>query len=264
MKGWKASSNHFGVFVLSLAPERRISSIWSDEIDITSLVWLEVEVLTFAGLRAVSHTRRADATPLSEAQLDLSFAPNACDLATVHKQCRLKGRGRSLAMFASRTTRAIGFPYRDCGRRVFASSKSAGQNRQSGAPSGLKDGTATSSLSQAMRMSSRIIAFCLAFHITATYVISYNDCYGISMLPTFNSSGDCVLTSKWYRRGRGIQVGDIVSYEHPIRPGERAIKRVIGLEGDFVLRDTPGVGDGVMIQVGFSSSMRLHPSCLSS
>ena len=68
-------------------------------------------------------------------------------------------------------------------------------------------------------------------------------------MPTFNSFGDCVLTSKYYRRGRGVKVGDVVSYVHPIYPDQRAIKRVVGLEGDFVLRDTPGKGEGVMIQV---------------
>lgn len=103
--------------------------------------------------------------------------------------------------------------------------------------------------SHVLKLSPRVIAVSLAFHITVTYVISYNPCTGISMLPTFNSDGDCVLTSKWHRRGRGVQIGDIVSYEHPVKPGGRAIKRVIGLEGDFVLRDTPGVGSGVMVQV---------------
>jgi inner membrane protease subunit 1 len=69
------------------------------------------------------------------------------------------------------------------------------------------------------------------------------------MLPTFNSNGDWILISKYYRRGRGVQVGDIVSYAHPILEGEFAIKRVLGLPGDFVERDTPGVGKGQMIQV---------------
>ena len=62
------------------------------------------------------------------------------------------------------------------------------------------------------------------------------------MMPTFNSFGDAVLISKYYRRGRGVQVGDIVSFVHPIDSEERAIKRVLGMPGDFVCRDTPGTG----------------------
>lgn len=82
------------------------------------------------------------------------------------------------------------------------------------------------------------------------YVGFFGAAYGISMLPTFNSSGDWVYISKWYRRGRGIHVGDVVSFKHPIREGDRAVKRVIGMEGDLVLVNTPGKSDA-MIQVTF-------------
>lgn len=69
------------------------------------------------------------------------------------------------------------------------------------------------------------------------------------MLPTIQSFGDYVLISKYYRRGRGVQVGDIVSFRHPVREGEFAMKRVIGMQGDFVLMNTPDRSDA-MIQVG--------------
>ena len=49
-----------------------------------------------------------------------------------------------------------------------------------------------------------------------------------------------MLISKYHRRGRGIAVGDMVSVRHPVMPEEGAIKRVLGLPGDFVGRDTPG------------------------
>lgn len=64
------------------------------------------------------------------------------------------------------------------------------------------------------------------------------------MLPTFNSFGDAVLISKYYRRGRGVKVGDVISYMHPIEPEITGLKRIVGMEGDFVLRDTPGIGKG--------------------
>jgi inner membrane protease subunit 1 len=71
------------------------------------------------------------------------------------------------------------------------------------------------------------------------------------MLPTLEVVGDQVLLSKHYRRGRDIQVGDIVSFDSVVDPRERVIKRVLGLEGDYVLRDTPEKND-VMIQVNFA------------
>ena len=64
------------------------------------------------------------------------------------------------------------------------------------------------------------------------------------MLPTLNTRGDFVWISKLHRRGKNIQVGDVVSFKHPLVPGEGACKRVLGMPGDFVLRDTVGA-DGV-------------------
>jgi len=70
------------------------------------------------------------------------------------------------------------------------------------------------------------------------------------MLPTLSWNGDAVLISNFFhRRGRNISVGDVISFEHPVRPGMRSIKRVIGMPGDVVCRDTPGKGQGWLVQV---------------
>jgi inner membrane protease subunit 1 len=71
------------------------------------------------------------------------------------------------------------------------------------------------------------------------------------MLPTFEVIYDGIIISAWYRRGRGIQVGDIVQFDSVVKPGEKVIKRVIGLEGDYVMRDTPGSGSDQMFQVRY-------------
>lgn len=68
------------------------------------------------------------------------------------------------------------------------------------------------------------------------------------MLPTFEVLGDWVLISRAYRRGKDIKVGDVVSFDSVVDPAERVIKRVIGMPGDYVLRDTPGTSE-TMIQV---------------
>ncbi|KAI9698741.1 MAG: hypothetical protein M1836_003851 [Candelina mexicana] len=70
------------------------------------------------------------------------------------------------------------------------------------------------------------------------------------MLPTLAAYGDGVMISKFYRRGRGIEVGDIVSVKHPLFLGQGVIKRVLGMPGDFVLKDTPGKGEGIMVPEG--------------
>lgn len=76
------------------------------------------------------------------------------------------------------------------------------------------------------------------------------------MLSTLNAEGDYVWINKLYRRGKGIVVGDLVTVKHPWYPEVRASKRVLGMPGDFVLRNTPGEGSA-MIQVSWSSSLRL-------
>ena len=88
----------------------------------------------------------------------------------------------------------------------------------------------------------------LFLHVAYGYFFEYNGAYGASMVPTIMMEGESLLISKWYRRGRGVQFGDIVSFAHPVKTGERAVKRVIGMPGDFVLRDTPGTS-GTMVQV---------------
>jgi inner membrane protease subunit 1 len=85
-------------------------------------------------------------------------------------------------------------------------------------------------------------------HLFWTYGYTIEPCAGASMLPTISVLGDSMLISRSYRLGRNIKVGDIVAFNSVVEPGQHVIKRVVGMEGDIVLRDTPGVGDG-MIQV---------------
>ena len=92
------------------------------------------------------------------------------------------------------------------------------------------------------------IGITLGTHVFVEYFFSLSQAEGISMNPTMNATGDFLLLSKRYRRGRGIEVGDMVSYKHPIEQDIYGVKRVVGMPGDFVLRDSPGTS-GVMIQV---------------
>jgi hypothetical protein len=88
----------------------------------------------------------------------------------------------------------------------------------------------------------------LGWHIWSEYFFTFALAEGVSMMPTMNATGDWLLMSKTYRRGRGVEVGDIVSFKHPIDEGTFGVKRVVGMPGDFVLRDSPDTS-GAMIQV---------------
>lgn len=71
------------------------------------------------------------------------------------------------------------------------------------------------------------------------------------MLPTINIAGDWIVISKLYSRGRGVGVGDMVSYVRPVDgPGMHVSKRIIGMPGDWVVVD-PEKGDEVIkVSVG--------------
>lgn len=69
------------------------------------------------------------------------------------------------------------------------------------------------------------------------------------MLPTLSVDGDGVLLSSYHRRGRGIKVGDIVAFSHPMDTRHAAMKRVVGMPGDFVCTGAEVKGEAGMIQV---------------
>src|SRR5438132_1329076 len=90
--------------------------------------------------------------------------------------------------------------------------------------------------------------FCLkAFvvgHLIVEYIGVIGPSYGVSMVPTIPhhyAGVPWLLESRLYRRGRGIRVGDIITFVHPVNPtSAHGCKRVIGMPGDFVSIMTPG------------------------
>jgi len=89
-----------------------------------------------------------------------------------------------------------------------------------------------------------------AAHFVVTYLLpSWGTVSGPSMLPLFEIWGQGAVTSRTHAHGRGIKVGDVVKFKLPVAEGE-AIKRVMGLPGDYVLVGSPDRGgEGEMIQV---------------
>lgn len=92
-------------------------------------------------------------------------------------------------------------------------------------------------------------SFCF-YHFLSEYGLSIGLPRGPSMLPTLAVHGDTTWTSSRYRHGKGIAVGDLVLFKHPYVVGVEAIKRVVGMPGDFVMRDVHDEGGSqVMLQV---------------
>jgi len=87
------------------------------------------------------------------------------------------------------------------------------------------------------------------FHLVEAYGVTWAPAEGPSMLPTLETLGDSVLVSRLHRFGRSVRVGDLVVYVIPPFPTTVGIKRVIGMPGDYVLKDSPDSGSGEMIQV---------------
>ena len=87
------------------------------------------------------------------------------------------------------------------------------------------------------------------YHLASEWIGSVSPTSGPSMVPTLTVLGDRIYTSKRYARGNGIEFGDLVEFTHPMVPAVGAVKRVMGLPGDFV-REDGGIGSGDrMIQV---------------
>lgn len=87
-----------------------------------------------------------------------------------------------------------------------------------------------------------------AAHLFWVYGYDWGRVSGPSMLPGWSVWGEGAVISHWYRRGKDIQIGDLVRFKIPIND-EVAIKRVLGLPGDYVLMNTPESGSDAMIQV---------------
>ncbi|KAL2207550.1 LexA/Signal peptidase [Sarocladium strictum] len=87
-------------------------------------------------------------------------------------------------------------------------------------------------------------------HYVVANIWSIEQARGPSMLPTMSVWGDWILHDHTCCRGRGVGVGDLVSYKMPIMDGQIGVKRIIGMPGDYVLLGTPGEsGQDKMIQV---------------
>jgi mitochondrial inner membrane protease subunit 1 len=90
--------------------------------------------------------------------------------------------------------------------------------------------------------------FCAA-SLARHYLLDWGYSHGESMFPTIPSANSISITSPQYRNGKDLKVGDIVHAKNPVLAHSNVAKRVIGMPGDYVLRDenlAPTVGEASM------------------
>ncbi|KIV87341.1 signal peptidase I [Exophiala sideris] len=90
-----------------------------------------------------------------------------------------------------------------------------------------------------------LVAMYSAFALISHDLVAINKTEGPSMYPTIPSEESYTIYSRRHRRGKNIKVGDIIVFENPIFLRGRACKRVIGMPGDYIVRDpsqSPTVG----------------------
>ncbi|EXJ55957.1 hypothetical protein A1O7_08888 [Cladophialophora yegresii CBS 114405] len=100
--------------------------------------------------------------------------------------------------------------------------------------------------------------------LIARNLVTYGPSEGPSMYPTIPSQRSYNILSRRHKHGRNIQVGDIIVYQSPMFQGRRACKRVIGMPGDYVVRDpslSPTVGDARVVGLyeGAADGVREEP-----
>jgi len=81
--------------------------------------------------------------------------------------------------------------------------------------------------------------------LIAHHIVAVANSEGPSMYPTMSSELSYTIYLRRHKHGKNIKAGDVVVFENPVFLRERAIKRVIGMPGDYIVRDpaqSPTVG----------------------
>ncbi|KAA8911251.1 hypothetical protein TRICI_003861 [Trichomonascus ciferrii] len=97
-------------------------------------------------------------------------------------------------------------------------------------------------MSTVLQTMSKALRIGCGVHLLHSQLYELSETHGESMLPTLNYAGDYVHVNKYYRRGRGVGVGDLIIAVKPTDPHQYVCKRITGMEGDYVLVD-PSAGD---------------------
>src|SRR6266511_3458047 len=90
-----------------------------------------------------------------------------------------------------------------------------------------------SHLGHPFRLAAYVLNVYFITHVAMTYGFTVADPVGASMLPHYAVYGERYIISKSHKYGRGVKVGDAVAFKIPVDPAAEAIKRVVGMPGDY-------------------------------
>ncbi|KAI6661133.1 Mitochondrial inner membrane protease subunit 1 [Oopsacas minuta] len=90
-----------------------------------------------------------------------------------------------------------------------------------------------------------------AFHVISEYVAEPTFLEGPSMKPTINKNHkiEVAVFEKISVRKERLKVGDVVTAKHPYYNGMRICKRLMGMEGDRILKTDPNTNKMEMVIV---------------
>jgi len=73
------------------------------------------------------------------------------------------------------------------------------------------------------------------FYLLSKYGVFLSKVSGPSMFPTFSGKGDVVVVDAFSKWTGNIRKGDVIICVRPVNPNESIIKRVAGVEDEYVL-----------------------------
>lgn len=85
------------------------------------------------------------------------------------------------------------------------------------------------------------------------------------MYPTLDAGLSYGIYSRRQKQGHNVQVGDVIIFESPVFFRGRACKRIIGMPGDYVLRDpsqSPTVGGAPVPGITGAGFVREEPAMI--
>ncbi|KAG0223543.1 hypothetical protein BGW42_005821 [Actinomortierella wolfii] len=92
-------------------------------------------------------------------------------------------------------------------------------------------------LGRYLRNSAIVLQVACGYQVFSDYVAEWTFCFGPSMLPTLNVTGDLVVFERLTPKFSKFEAGDVVVAVSPFDPTKLICKRVIGVAGDKVCID---------------------------
>ncbi|KIV93459.1 signal peptidase I [Exophiala mesophila] len=104
-------------------------------------------------------------------------------------------------------------------------------------------------VSYVIQMVTAGVAIWASTALISHHVITTSNSIGPSMYPSMPETLSVNIISRRHQKGKNIRLGDVIIFDSPIFPRGSACKRVVGMPGDYILRDeaqSPNVAGAVV------------------